>query len=88
MAKHPAHLVGLKPADEMPVERPQVGQGLLLGDRLLQPAFGEAALAESHGAADGLDRLPLAHRQDPGRGRQPPPQLRQSGLEARRQGER
>ena len=88
MAQHPARLVGLQAADEMPVERPEIGQGLLLGDRLLQPTFGEAALAEGHGAADGLSRLPLAHRQDPGRGGQPPAQFQQGSLKAQRQGER
>jgi len=79
--QHTPGLVGLQAADEVPVERPEILELRLLGHRLLQPALTEAALTGSHGAADRLCGLSLAHGQQPRGGGKLAPE----GLKARGQ---
>ena len=63
VAHHTPGLIGLQPADEMPVEGRQIGQLGLLEHRLLQATFTKAALAGGHRFADPIRGLALAHRQ-------------------------
>ena len=70
LAHHRAGLVGLKAADEMPVEGFKIGKLRLLGRCLLEPALAETALARSHRLPDPGDRLALTHRQQPAPGGQ------------------
>ena len=95
LAQHGAHLVGLQPADEVPIQRRKISQGLLLGDGLLQPTLGKTALTQARQGANGLRRMPLAHRQQACGGRElglqdlvPLRQERSSGGSELRQGVR
>ena len=76
-AHHAPGLVGLQPADEMPVEGLQISQLVLLGGGLLQPALSEAALTRRHCGTDRRSGMPLAHRQQPAARRQLLPQALQ-----------
>ena len=55
-------LVGLNGADEMPDQLGQVGERVLLGQRLLQIVFAEGELTRGGGKTDRLGRLGLADR--------------------------
>jgi hypothetical protein len=69
-AQHAPGLVGLQATDEVPVERLEIGELLLLGTGLLQPALTETAHPRRHGPPQGGGGLALAHRQQTAAGGQ------------------
>ena len=66
--QHGAGLVGLEPADEVPVEERQISQLLLLAHRLLEAAFSEAQLPQGCRLAHQISRMALRNRQQLGWG--------------------